>query len=247
MKKTLLILMSSLLCLGFYGCSSDDDDAQKIELNSTNISMTHDQNFQLQYKSEEGNIFTFKSSNPLVADVNGSGLITGIAKGETIITVKDNKGGEATCKVNVHTIYSLFKEPSFDFGCSISAIKSYESRTILSENTTSIIYRGENANLTLLAYDFENSKYLGSMLLVPIECTQIVDFLVERYVPVDVTNGSYTFTDPTKKIIVGLEYSNDYDSWVIVYCGNTTSTKNNNINIKNIKDIISKSNVVLSK
>lgn len=239
MKRILLVLFAIIASLSiFSSCSGDETNlSNKIELNSTSLTLVHSQTFQLQFSSEEGNIFTFTSSNPLVATVNESGLITGGAKGETIITVCDNKGGKATCTVNVRTIYSLFKEPLLNFGCSKSAVKSYESRTIIGEESTSITYKGENANLQGLVYTFENSQYNAAGLFVPIECTTIVDFISERYAPIAYSDETFFFLDPSKKTVVALKlYNSNY--WLVAYFKNTTSIKNTDI-IKKIKDVMS--------
>ncbi|MFV0501087.1 MAG: Ig-like domain-containing protein [Bacteroidales bacterium] len=236
MKKVLLVLFAIIISLSiFSSCSEDENLSNKIELNSTSLSLKHNQTFQLQFSSDEGNIFTFKSSNPLVATVNESGLIKGGAKGETTITVTDNKGGKATCKVNVYTVYFLFKEPLLNFGCSKSAVKSYETRTIMAEETTSISYLGENANLAGLVYFFENSQFNHATLLVPIECTLLADFLLERYAAITYVDDTYGFLDPSKKIAVLLKlYNSDY--WLVSYFEYTSTTQKSDI-IKKIKEV----------
>ncbi len=81
-----------------------ENPATNIELNPTSINLRVGETYQLETKIEPETVtdasLTWESSNPEVATVN-NGLVTAVAAGSTIITVRTSNGLEAQCVVTV--------------------------------------------------------------------------------------------------------------------------------------------------
>ena len=116
MKKgrlALMLLASSLLCVPACNSGSSSGGGQQtvITISQTEASIVKGQTLQLTVTGATGNL-EWSSSKTDVATVSGSGLVTAVAEGSAVITVKvagtDNK---ATCRVIVVGDYFI-KEPT---------------------------------------------------------------------------------------------------------------------------------------
>lgn len=207
MKNTLLILSITALLTTFISCKKDD--GASTELKTQTLSIVCGQKSQL-HVSPSATGCTFTSDQSLIASVSTTGEVKGITVGETTITVTDESNRIiGKCKVAVTPQYSMYREPYLGFGASPSVVKSFETRTVISENTQAINYNGENSNIKQVAYTFENGKYSGVVCLIPIaKFSLLTDFILERYVPVAVGTGDIlaAFLSVDKKTTVGIFY-----------------------------------------
>lgn len=96
MKKLLVFAMAVLTLAA---CNKKDEPkGEALKLNESEISVAVAATFQLTANLD----VTWSSSNPDIAGVNASGLVTGVAKGEATITAKAVNSNElASCKVTV--------------------------------------------------------------------------------------------------------------------------------------------------
>ena len=76
----------------------------KVSLSKTSISVNKGKTYTLKgamSPSDSTDSLKWNSSNTKIAKVSSSGIVTGVGKGSTTITVKTNSGKTATCKVTV--------------------------------------------------------------------------------------------------------------------------------------------------
>ena len=94
-----------------------DEDAVRIVLNETDISLGASQSFQLKATSvpelTTSQTFMWSSSNESVATVDETGLVTAVSAGETSITATCG-AASATCKVTVKAISDLIHPYIYD-------------------------------------------------------------------------------------------------------------------------------------
>ena len=106
MKKTLLILCSSLLVLT--GCNKSSKKVEPITavtLESNNVTLNVGDRYKLNVTltgGDENSKIYYYSMNPKIAAINSQGYITAVAKGETNILVHANDI-EQVCHVRVST------------------------------------------------------------------------------------------------------------------------------------------------
>lgn len=96
MKKLLVFAMAVLTLAA---CNKKDEPkGETLKLNESEISVAVAATFQLTANMD----VTWSSSNPDIAGVSATGLVTGVAKGEATITAKAVNSNElASCKVTV--------------------------------------------------------------------------------------------------------------------------------------------------
>ena len=83
---------------------SADGEEKDPKLNVSSVSIVLEKSYRLRvYNLTEGQTVTYRSSNPSVAAVNGSGRVTGISCGDAVITatVRDDRSVIATLRCEV--------------------------------------------------------------------------------------------------------------------------------------------------
>lgn len=245
MKNYLLFLLTVFCLITFFGC---EKEVIPLSLTTTTTSLKSSQTFNLVLTPDTTGC-VYESENSFIASVSSTGVITARRVGETNIIIKNSaKGFTAKCKVTVTPQYNLFKEPCLTFGATKSTIKSYEKRTINIENSTSLIYNGENQYLYLSAYSFENSLYTINLCFVPNTYASLLgSFVAERYVLVstDLNDNSFAMISPDQQIIVIVKVFSTLYSYVGYSASGLTSQK-----IKSMKsnaEFIERVNVIESR
>lgn len=172
-----MLIMASLLC--FLSCSKDEEE---LTISTDYVEIYVGDSFSLTCSKKN---VTWSSDNEFIANVT-DGLVKGVHVGETVIHVED-----LTCVVNVKPKYTMFTEPSKNFGASITTIKDEMSGyTLKSQNSTSLSYYGKGKVL-VYAYTFTSGKMKMSGFTVATEdCMDLVEFLDERYILVDAQKKS---------------------------------------------------------
>ncbi len=147
MKKFLTFILAftmSLTLLGSTGCKNNTEDSssmspvqveERLEFEKTNILLTVGDRVELpvSYNALEDGVFTWTSSDPNVASVDGNGYVEGMCAGLATITVRYGSK-EVSCKVevslsgnvpvlafdnDVSETVSLMKGETFGFGAHV--------------------------------------------------------------------------------------------------------------------------------
>ena len=187
MKNT-LIMTALVASLVFAGCSKDDE--KQLTLSNDKVSLNAEETEKITASSTD---VTWESENTFVAKVSSSGLITGNHVGKTTVTATSAKEGIAKCAVEVTPKFHTYTEPVLEFGATMASIKSKESRTLSNETSDGLTYKDpNNKKINGLAYLFEKGKMTSVGVFVKnAYAVEAVDFLAERYLPIDVNGQNY--------------------------------------------------------
>lgn len=209
MKSRLLFLM--LIISTIFTACSKDDDVVNTKLITTELSLKSGQTSQIVIEPN-GEGCTFTSDNNLIASVKTTGEVKGVIIGETSINISNPETGfNGKCKVLVTPQYQMYKEPYLKFGATKQDVKSFESRTLLREETNSLSYNGENSNIDGVAYLFENGKLKSVGCRIPYSKTSLLgDFLAERYTLIAMDGYEFYCISVDKKIVVGVVVESSY-------------------------------------
>ena len=176
MKKFLPLLI--LVCIA---CTKEEKEHFTID--QDNVSLQHDGTIQLTTTPSQ--TCTWTSDNETIATVSESGLVTGVFIGDTKIRAQTSTGNLIdVCNVHITPRSTLYTEPFFIYGSSISMIKSKEKRSLYNEDSESLIYNGENLNVRYVLYLFETTGLTSADVLLENTAsvaTETVTFLEERY------------------------------------------------------------------
>lgn len=122
------------------------------------------------------------------------------------------------------------------FGTTKANVKSNETRTLVYETITGLIYEDINLAVRNILYLFESGKLTSSVVYLAnttYNINEVVIFLFERYQYVGETSGMYIFINRKTNDVIGLT-DDDYGLQVI-YIPPTGSSSN--ILLNKIKDI----------
>lgn len=222
MKKffSMMLIMASVVFV-FSSCSEEKEEVGP-DIPST-INLKVGEYYNLKHTA------AWESSKTFVATVDGAGVITAKRAGKAEISAYNLS---KKCYVNVVASYTLYDEPVTKWGISKSELKRLKGTP---DNDTGTVY-GYNCNSSyapMEAYMFENNKLTSSAKLVKTTYTdQLVDHLMQRYMPltVDTENYNIYFIDeetPNKaNTVVGASlYKTSY--WMVVYIPNPSNTRGN--------------------
>lgn len=187
-RKNGMALIAALVCINLASCGGDEDvkkyDDLTLSVGDTRI--------------VEGDEI-WESDNELIVAIDGSEL-TAVRVGEAKIT-----SSNYAFKVLVNPTNNSFQEPCLDFGYSLSSVKKQmNGYTLERETDEAIMYKGKG-NVSYYLYGFENQKLKMSFMLVSTShMDNLVDFLLERYVPisVDEDDGYIGMASPDAKMLV---------------------------------------------
>lgn len=174
-----------------------------ISLNQTAIALDYEAKYKLDasFRREGYSLsdFVWESENEDIASVSANGLVTGNRVGTTIITVKTKDGAfSSTCEVVVNATNFLYQEPLLDFGEGKSFVLANETRELLYNRSNFLLFEGENDSVTNVIYNFANSTYKESVVLLK-NNEEIADqaflFLEQRYEYKGHIEGMHVFTN----------------------------------------------------
>ena len=193
MKKFLLLLALLVPMIAFTGCGKDDEDEPNVPNQTLNVGQT----FTIPVNGE------WTSDNKFIASVDGQTL-KGVCAGETSI-----RNGEQSFKVTVQPTLSLYKEPCLQFGSSKNKVKDamrgFEEVETDSESLS--YYYVDGSNVVMYIYNFENDGLKSTAVFLPTKMftsSQVVDYLLERYIPVDASDKMALMISPDKTVAVGV-------------------------------------------
>lgn len=250
MKKVMLFIISAICLTTFIGCEKDVE--LPLVLKSTSTTLTSSQTFNITVTPDTVGC-TYESENVLIATVSTNGLITAKCIGETNIVVKNSKKGfTAKCKVTVTPKYSMYKEPYLVFGSAATAIKNYEKRNLKSETAATLIYDGENSQITGVGYAIENSIYKLVLCAIPKDYPELLlNYLRERYQYIGVLDGDFYFKSIDNKTAIKVDFFT-YSYIAVFYFQNTTTASGVKsdivlVNLKKMTDSLRLNAKMLSK
>jgi hypothetical protein len=221
MKKILMLLFIAATAVS---CSKNDSKpTYAIDVASVNLNYDKSHQFVVKLGNTvvDNRTLTWFSSDETVGTVDASGLFIANRIGKTTVKAEIN-GNSLTSEVVVNPYSSLCKEPILDFGASITAIKSKETRTLNGENATLLRFAGENAKLRDVRYFFDVTGLKHAMLLIT-ETNAVVEesakFLSERYDFLGEDDDIYVFGD--KNVLIGVSVQPDL-GFNFLYLKNTS-------------------------
>lgn len=205
MKNLLLLIVIAAI---ISSCKKDDV-ISSISLNKSEITLQHADSIQLVVTP---NIeCTWNSGDANVATVSKTGLVKGVRIGNTKIFANYNSL-TVECNVTCTPKSFFYKEPFYYYGQSKSYVKGKETRTLYAENPNSLVYRGENSNITGVLYSFSNDKLESALVGFKDNAGMIkaAEFIQERYIYVGLSGTIIIFKDG-KGTCLGLSVLPDYD------------------------------------
>lgn len=220
-----MMLLAAILV--FSACSSDDE-TDKVTLSKTNYVMYHDDRNAIEGTNVENT--TWSSDNEYVATIENN-TIVGQYVGKTVVKSANKK---QSFSVEVKPKYHTYEEPCLDWGATKSdIIAKYGSP--LAETEDVIGYKTSNPNAPLMMFTFKNGKLSASAVTCKISVAyQLTDFLMERYLPIDVDASNYSATlvhcvgkkdNHQIDYIVGMQYNSSMGGINVIYIPNDSKTR----------------------
>lgn len=227
--KNQLLIGAAICAFLITGCSKSND-GPNYQIDQKEVSMYYDDTHQFKVTSGSTTMNTssdpWKSSDESVGTIDGHGLFTAKKIGTTTITCKSTSF-DVVAEVSVTPYSTLCVEPVVDFGTSIASVKSKEKRTIVSEVSGGVLYKGENSKVRNVMYVFEDGGLKASLLMINGANAVIEEsakFLAERYTFEGTSDNVYIFS--SDKVIIGVSVNETF-GYHALYIKNTTSKGSN--------------------
>ena len=236
LKYLSLMLLCAAMSLSFTACSDDENGAQNLSQNE--LSLITGQSAKLIYNGD----CTWKSDEPLIAEVDNNGNVTANRVGETTIWANDE-----SCKVKVSPKYNTYMEPCIDWGASESEVTNFmNGYENLGKNGNTLGF-GDMDNEIVYMYMFENNSLTASAIGANFisKGEEITDFLLERYVVVAVDNSDYIYymTSIDKKIAVAVSLNVSSGLMMVIYMPFDVNSANTKTIISGLNKQIIQNNV----
>ena len=225
MKQQLLALLTITLIIS--SCSKKEKDPPKLvyTIDKTEVSMKYDKSHQYVIKEGSTEIdaskVKFTSSNEVVGTIDQDGLFDAKRIGSTTIKA-EGAGFSLTSVITVEPYSNLCKEPYYVLGIGKAAVKTQESRMLLDETATGLVYKGENTKVRTIIYLFEGSGLNSAAILFQNNTSVIeesVKFFSERYEYQGESDDVYFFAN--KDVLIGVSDHVDL-GFNAIYLKNTT-------------------------
>jgi hypothetical protein len=218
MKKVLnLMLLCATMALCLSSCSNEEKESAK--LNRNELTLTVGQSAKLLYDGD----CTWKSDEPLIAEVDNDGNVTANLVGETNIYANDE-----ICRVTVEPLYDTYMEPCLKWGASESDVMSFMDGYRYMGKDGEFLTFADLINEVMYMYRFDGglvASFMAADILTNGE--EIANFILERYVVVDVDEYDYTvyLTDIDVTVMVGIYLDAETGIITVVYTPFTTEAK----------------------
>jgi acylphosphatase len=184
MKRFLFYVTAIVSLTLFAACSKDDGDLKITS--SRNIELTSKNTSQIECSDSKA---TYASENEYVATVSTTGLITAKRIGETYIDVN----GQKSVKVTVTPVYTDFTEPQLLFGATKDEVFAKVGTNYSVSDDNDIAYKSTNGIIKGYLYLLKDGKVEAvAMVVNSLYVDNLTDFLLERYVPVTISEKDYT-------------------------------------------------------
>lgn len=188
MEKIMKLGLLAAFAAVFVACSGSDDDESGIDTSTRTI-----------YVGDSVKIDgaqTLVSADKFVAYANDQGYIKAFHIGQTTVTVN----GSTKIPVVVKGVQTGFSDPVMVWGCSKSYVKQHHTDGSLYKEDEDYVYYKGSGKIPLYQYSFEDSKLKTAATIVRL--SNAVDYgyyLLERYLPIGETDGTYIFIDALSK------------------------------------------------
>lgn len=228
MNKKLLCLLMFVFSLGltFTACSSDDDDPVNLSLEKSEVNV--DQGATVTVKITQGNgDYKVNSASETTATASVSGdviTVSGVAAGETTITVTDKDKKTATLKVTV-------------VGYAEQIAATYEGDlTLVNFMGQDIVLSNE---IVLSKGDDNNAKLSIETLTIPMgpDASIGVTGIAVNSVPVTKSGDTYTLTETQETINIKIIGSDDLIPAKVTVNGTVTTAGKIDLTI-NVTDVV---------
>lgn len=168
-----------------------DESSKDFQLSPSSVNLYYEDTQQVKVLSETGS-FEWSTANDFHATVNSNGLVTGGHVGSTIITASLGKG-KGTCSVTIKPKYYLYDTPYMEWGSSKSQVRN-KLGTPTQEQGNVLTYLVSEAKGIIAIYMFTDEKLSSVGITLNVNnATTLTYYLVERYQPVNMDNGTYYF------------------------------------------------------
>lgn len=163
----------------------------------------------------------FIVDDPTIATVDERGFLRSVSIGSTQIRAySDDCNTEQVFNFTVIPYYNIYHSPIREYGASIAAIKSKETRQLLRESEDTLVYNDPIYNFEIKYYFSENKLvkcYTGlkqSDPSIPPTGNEILIYLKERY---EQHNGypKNFFWDRKKKDYIFTTASDEYTTFIV--------------------------------
>lgn len=189
MKTKIFTLATLLLTATLSSCSKDEDQTIQVS-NQSPMVLNYKQTAKINAVSSQP--ISYRSENEFHAKVSNSGEITAMHVGETKINLS-NGSDSKSIQVVVEPKFNLYKTPCIEWGMTKSQIKTQYGKPD-SETSSGIGYTTTSSSAPIIMFAFDsNDKLKTSAVMVKTAYAETLgDFLVERYMPIDVNTSEYT-------------------------------------------------------
>lgn len=219
MKKYLLLACVAIAML-VVGCSKDNPDnpvnpkkpdtpeipsRPSLRLQNSKAVLFRESKEKIVVENASESV-TYRTQNPLIATVSNDGVVTGVVRGETNITVRSGNDS-VFFHVKVETRINTLVEPNLEFGQSYDYIKSQipkEAESVKEMEGGILFYLNVSGVRCLYLYMFNNDRLTACSLSFPIQDWRkmaLADFLNERYISLGKVGDKIGYVSPDGKII----------------------------------------------
>ena len=238
MKKTLFILLLPFI---FFGCEKNEENEIIIQSSATvycgdtiSIPITAPLDYSVEFNNNYIN--TIKKNNEI--------LIIGKKVGVSNLTLISNDETK-NCKIECKGKYNFYQEPYFLFGENKYTVQAHEFRTIYQEQENALFYLGENNNIGMCYYGFQNNSLEGTVTIHPIlSSSNVSKQIIERYLIIGQEENTFYFVSPDSKIIGSIEMN--IDCVTVINMKNPNTKSNNNI-INTLKEFSENNKSIIYK
>lgn len=246
MKTKNFTLAALLLVAILSSCSKDEDQTIQVR-NQSPVVLNYKQTADIDAVSTQP--ISYNSENEFHAKVSSTGVITAQHVGETKINLT-NGSDSKSIQVVVEPKFNLYKTPSVEWGATKNQIKAQYGKPD-SETANGVGYSNYSSSAPVVMFVFNsNDRLISSAVMVKTAyASSLGDFLVERYMPIDVNTAEYTamFVNglSTEKITTAINLSVYNLSYLMVRyvdVRNATKTKlsGGEVSIDTYRDIAEK-------
>lgn len=189
MKTKNFTLAALLLVAILSSCSKDENQTIQVTTKSPMV-LNYKQTANIDAVSTQP--ISYNPENEFHAKVSNTGVITAQHVGETRVNLT-NGSDSKSIQVVVEPKFNLYKTPCIEWGMTRSQIKTQYGKPD-TETASGIGYTTTSSSAPIMLYLFDsNDKLTSSAVMVKTAyASTLVDFLVERYMPIDVNTSEYT-------------------------------------------------------
>ncbi|MEG1635735.1 MAG: hypothetical protein RR388_08915 [Rikenellaceae bacterium] len=189
MKTKNFTLAALLLVATLSSCSKDEDQSIQVG-NQSPVVLNYKQTANIDAVSTQP--ISYNSENEFHAKVSSSGEITAQHVGEAKINLT-NGSDSKSIQVVVEPKFNLYKTPSIEWGATKSQIKAQYGKPD-NETANGVGYSNYSSSAPIVMFVFNsNDRLISSAVVVKtVYASTLADFLIERYMPIDVNTSEYT-------------------------------------------------------